>query len=224
MCTTANVLANNRKKPVTSVVKIDRDAAEVVCRKQDAESDPMHGSSGVQIKPMSKSIDKKFKNFRISEADQRGHSAVKNDRNTNASPFDQLDNRSEHLAPDISRISFQQTTDILNGESESRLQYKYAVVLQELFSNRTQSNPTATKSALDTKKSLQRFLPLDQMTISVYTYSPLVLFQPATNVVECMMRPSQVDPRQMELLKELSAESKEGTFTMVVQSGGLSEC
>ena len=47
--------------------------------------------------------------------------------------------------------------NILNEESASRLEYRYAVVVQDIFSDWTQSYLTEAKSAQETKKRLQRF-------------------------------------------------------------------
>ena len=67
-------------------------------------------------------------------------------------------------APRAKRFADIVSTDhnILNEESESRLQHRYAVVAQDVFTNWTHSFASKTKTAQDTKKSLQRFLLPDQ--------------------------------------------------------------
>ena len=62
---------------------------------------------------------------------------------------------------------------ILNEDKESRLHHRYAVVVRDLFADWIQTYPTQSKTAHDTKKSFQRFLPLDPKTGTLYTENSL---------------------------------------------------
>ena len=63
------------------------------------------------------------------------------------------------------------TTDlkVLNEEEESRLHHRYAVVVQDLATQRVQSSPFKTKSAQETQSSLRKCLLLEESPRSMFT-------------------------------------------------------
>ena len=58
---------------------------------------------------------------------------------------------------------------ILNEGSESRNNYRYAVVVQDLTIQRTQSHPCKTKTSQETEKNLRKFLEPSQKPKVIYT-------------------------------------------------------
>ena len=63
------------------------------------------------------------------------------------------------------------TTDhkVLNEEEESRLHHTYAVVVQDLATQRVQSSPFKTKSAQETQSSLRKCLLPEESPRSIFT-------------------------------------------------------
>ena len=111
---------------------------------------------------------------------------------------------------------------ILNEDSESRLHHRYAVVVRDLFADWIQAYPTQSKTAHDTKKSLQRFLPLDPKTGTVYTENSLEFVKACDELAWSHDTSTPYRPETNGSIERAFHRVKEGTSALVLQSG-LSE-
>ena len=62
---------------------------------------------------------------------------------------------------------------VLSDNCESRNNHRYAVVVQDLATQRTQANPCKTKTSQETQRSLQKFLEPDRNPKVIYTDNSL---------------------------------------------------
>ena len=67
---------------------------------------------------------------------------------------------------------------VLNGRSDSRNNHRYAVVVQDLATQWTQSHPCKTKTSQETQRGLQKFLEPTRQPKVIYTDNSLALANP----------------------------------------------
>ena len=111
---------------------------------------------------------------------------------------------------------------ILNEDSESRLHHRHAVVVRDLFADWIQAYPIQSKTAHDTKKSLQRFLPLVPETGTVYTENDLEFVKPCDELTWSHDTSTPYRPETNGSIERAVDRVKEGTSALMLLSG-LSE-
>ena len=113
------------------------------------------------------------------------------------------------------------TTDhkILSEESESRKNHRYAVVVQDLATQRLQSYPCKTKTSHETQKSLMKFLEPTRKPKVIYTYNSLEFGRSCEEPSwhHCTSTPHRSETNG--IAEGAVRRVKEGTSAVLLQSG-----
>ena len=100
---------------------------------------------------------------------------------------------------------------VLSEESESRNNHRYAVVIQDLASQWTQSFPCKTETSQETQKSLMKFLEPTRKPKVIYILTiPWILASLVKNYPGIIVHQHQTDHKHMELPREQCGELKKG--------------
>ena len=97
---------------------------------------------------------------------------------------------------------------VLSEGCESRNNHRYAVVVQDLATQRIQSYPCKTKTSQETQTSLQKFLEPNRKPKVIYTDKSLEFGKACEDLSGIIVRQHYTDRKQMGLLKEQYAELK----------------
>ena len=93
---------------------------------------------------------------------------------------------------------------VLSDNCESRNNHRYAVVVQDLATQRIQSYPCKTKTSQETQRSLPKFLELDRKPKVIYTDNSLEFGEACEDLSwkSLYVNKHHTDQKQMGLLKE----------------------
>ena len=108
---------------------------------------------------------------------------------------------------------------ILNEESESRNNHRYAVVVQDLATQWLQSYPCKTKTSQETEKSLQKFLEPTRKPKVIYTDISLEFGKSCEELSwnHCTATPHSSETNG--IAERAVRRVKEGTSAVLLQSG-----
>ena len=110
--------------------------------------------------------------------------------------------------------------NVLNEEGESRNNHRYAVVVQDLATQRILSYPCRAKTSQETEKSFRKFLEPSQKTKKLlartihWKLASLVKFFHGIIEIQHL-----IDPKRTALLERALRRVKEGTSAVLLQSG-----
>ena len=129
--------------------------------------------------------------------------------------------RNSEAAPRAEKFGDLIATDhkVLNEQSESRNNHRYAVVVQDLATQWIQSNPCKTKTSQETKKSLRMFLEPSHKPKVSYTDNSLE-FGKSCEELSWNHRTSTPHRSETNGIAERAVRrAKEGTSAVLLQSG-----
>ena len=108
---------------------------------------------------------------------------------------------------------------VLSKESESRNDHRYAVVVQDLATQRIQAYPCKTKTSQETQGCLQKFLKPNRMPKVTHTDNSLEF---GNSCEDLSWNHSTSAPHRSEtdgIAERVVRRVKEGTFAVLLQSG-----
>ena len=108
---------------------------------------------------------------------------------------------------------------VLSEECDSRNKHRYAVVVQDLATQRIQSYPCKTKASQETKKSLQKFLEPTRKPKVIYTDNSLEFGKSCeeSSWNHCTSTPHRSETNG--IAERAVRRFKEGTSAVLLQSG-----
>ena len=108
---------------------------------------------------------------------------------------------------------------VLSASCESRNNHRYAVVVQELATQRIQSYPCKTKTSKETQRSLQKFLEPDRKPEVIYTDNSLEFGKACEDLSwnHCTSTPHRSETNGTA--ERAVRRVKEGTSAVLLQSG-----
>ena len=108
---------------------------------------------------------------------------------------------------------------VLSENCESRNNHRYAVVVQDLATQWTQSYPCKTKTSQETQRSLQKFLEPDRKPKVIYTDNSLEFGKACEDLSwnHCTSTPHKSETNG--IAERAVRRVKEGTSAVLLQSG-----
>ena len=108
---------------------------------------------------------------------------------------------------------------VLNEEQESRMHHKYAVVVQDLATQRIQSYPCKTESAQDTQRGLRTFSLPEENPRSIYTDNSLDYIKACEGLNWNHERSTPHRSETNGIAERAARQVNEGISSVLVQSG-----
>ena len=107
---------------------------------------------------------------------------------------------------------------VLSESCESRNNHRYAIVVQDLATQRIQSYPCKTQTSQETQRSLQKFLEPDWKPKVIYTDNSLEFGKACEDLswIHCTSTPHRSETNG---IAERVRRMKEGTSAILLQSG-----
>ena len=133
--------------------------------------------------------------------------------------------RTGDAAPRAENFGDLMTADhtVLSEGCESRNNHRYALVVQDLATQWTQSNPCKTKTSQETEKSLRKFLQASEKRNVIYTQNFLDLANPVKNDQRIILHQRSINQSETNGIADRAVHRIEGGTSAVPLQSGLDE-